>query len=137
GARSKLDWAWLVEDYDRIRDLIARVFDEFHDFNRRVRVPGGFRLPNGASERAWDTATGKANFMPAPVPVDTPLHRARQSHDGEPVFALATVRSHDQYNTTVYGLDDRYRGVFGERRVLFIHRDDIAALGLARSEERR
>ncbi|MGJ4802227.1 FdhF/YdeP family oxidoreductase [Luteimonas sp. SDU82] len=131
GARSKVDWAWLVDDYDRIRDLIGRVFDEFHDFNRRVRVPGGFRLPNGARDRRWETATGKAHFIPARVPTDTALHRARQARGSEPVFALATTRSHDQYNTTVYGLDDRYRGVFGERRVLFIHRDDIAALGMA------
>ena len=131
GQRSKVDWAWLVEDYDRIRDLIARVFDEFRDFNRRVRVPGGFRLPNGARERVWDTPDGRARFVATRVPVDTPLHHARRLHDAGPVFALATMRSHDQYNTTVYGLDDRYRGVFGERRVLFIHRDDIAALGMA------
>lgn len=144
GARSQVDWTWLVEDYDRIRDLIARVFDDFHDFNARVRVPGGFRLSNGARERRWDTPTGKAAFVPAAVPVDTPVHLARAARrdpgrppDGPegvasdaPVFVLATVRSHDQYNTTVYGLDDRYRGVFGERRVLFIHREDIAALGL-------
>ena len=145
GARSKVDWAWLVEDYDRIRDLIARVFDDFHDFNARVRVPGGFRLSNAARERRWDTVGGKAAFVPAAVPVDTPVHRARAARrspgpdadaggtdasPGSPVFTLATVRSHDQYNTTVYGLDDRYRGVFGERRALFIHRDDIAALGM-------
>ncbi len=144
GARSKVDWTWLVEDYDRIRDLIARVFDDFHDFNARVRVPGGFRLSNGARKRRWETPTGKAAFVPAAVPVDTPVHLARAARrdpgsppDGPegvasdaPVFVLATVRSHDQYNTTVYGLDDRYRGVFGERRVLFIHREDIAALGL-------
>lgn len=130
GARSKLDWPWLVEDYDRIRDLIARVFDDFRDFNARVRVPGGFRLSNGARERRWDTPSGKAAFVPAAVPVDSPVHRARAAAP-RPVFTLATVRSHDQYNTTVYGLDDRYRGVFGERRVLFIHRDDIAALGMA------
>ena len=129
GARSKLDWAWLVEDYDRIRDLIAQLFDDFHDFNARVRVPGGFRLSNGARERRWDTTSGKAAFVAAAVPVDNPIHRAR-SASAQPVFTLATMRSHDQYNTTVYGLDDRYRSVFGERRVLFIHRDDIAALGL-------
>src|SRR5690606_35622549 len=134
GEGSRVDWAWLVEDYDRIRDLIARAFDGLHDFNARVRVPGGFRLSNGARERRWDTPTGRASFVPAPVPVDGPVHRARAAAAAEgapsPVFTLATVRSHDQYNTTVYGLDDRYRGIFGERRVLFIHREDIAALGL-------
>ncbi len=136
GARSRVDWLRLVEDYDRIRDLIARVFDDFHDFNARVRVPGGFRLSNGARDRRWDTPSGRAAFVPAAVPVDDPIHRARAARgepgtaSAQPVFLLATMRSHDQYNTTVYGLDDRYRGVFGERRVLFIHREDIAALGM-------
>ena len=131
GARSKVDWAWLVEDYDRIRDLIARTFDDFQDFNTRVRVPGGFRLSNGARDRRWETADGRAQFIACAVPVDHPIHRARRALPDRPVFTLATTRSHDQYNTTVYGLDDRYRGVFGERRVLFIHADDIAALGMA------
>lgn len=130
GARSKLPWRWLVGDYDRIRDLIAQVFDDFHDFNRRVRVPGGFHLPNAAAERRWLNPEAKALFKPHAVPTDLPLHRARAAQ-ARPVFNLATTRSHDQYNTTIYGLDDRYRGVFGERRVVFIHRDDIAALGLA------
>jgi molybdopterin-dependent oxidoreductase alpha subunit len=140
GARSKVRWQWLVADYDRIRDRIAEVFDDFHDFNVRVRVPGGFRLSNGARDRRWDTASGRAAFVPAAVPVDDPIHRARAARDepgtasAQPVFLLATMRSHDQYNTTVYGLDDRYRGVFGERRVLFIHREDIAALGMGAGE---
>lgn len=122
-------WLWWVEDYDRIRDLIARTFDDFHDFNRRVRVPGGFRLTNAAAERRWLTPDGKAHFVTAAVPTAHPIHHARR-HTTQPVFTLATIRSHDQYNTTVYGLNDRYRGVFGERRVLFIHADDIAALGM-------
>jgi len=130
GERSKIGWLWLIEDYDRIRDLIAMCFDDFHDFNARVRVPGGFRLSNTARDRVWATATGKASFIAADVPTNNPIHRARRVHGTQPVFALATTRSHDQYNTTVYGLDDRYRGVFGERRVLFIHPADIAALGL-------
>ena len=130
GTRSKVDWAWLVGDYDRIRDRIAQVFDDFHDFNARVRVPGGFRLSNGARDRVWNTESGKACFIAAAVPVDTPIHRARRMGGAQPVFVLTTLRSHDQYNTTVYGLDDRYRGVFGERRVLFIHADDIAGLGM-------
>jgi molybdopterin-dependent oxidoreductase alpha subunit len=130
GTGGNVPWRWLVEDYDRIRDLIARVFDDFHDFNARVRVPGGFRLPNAARDRVWQTSAGRASFLRHPIPVDTALHRARAGHR-EPVFNLATVRSHDQYNTTIYGLNDRYRGVFGERRVLFAHANDIAALGLA------
>jgi molybdopterin-dependent oxidoreductase alpha subunit len=129
GERSKVPWRWLSADYDRIRDRIADVFDDFHDFNARVRVPGGFRLANPAGERRWNTASGKAGFIAHAVPTDLPVHRARAAH-AQPVFNLTTVRSHDQYNTTIYGLDDRYRGVFGERRVLFAHADDISALGL-------
>lgn len=130
GARSRIRWRWLVEDYDRIRELIAQVFDDFRDFNARVRVPGGFRLSNGARERRWETPAGRAAFVVHAVPTDNPIHRARARSSGQPVFNLATVRSHDQYNTTVYGLDDRYRGVFGERRVVFAHAQDIARLGL-------
>ena len=110
GARSRVRWRWLAEDYD---------------------VPGGFRLPNGARERRWESAEGRARFMVHAVPTDLPVHRARAAQAARPVFNLATVRSHDQYNTTVYGHDDRYRGVFGERRVVFAHADDIAALGLS------
>ncbi|MET0548000.1 MAG: FdhF/YdeP family oxidoreductase [Xanthomonas sp.] len=130
GARSTVRWRWLVADYDRIRDLIAQMFDDFADFNARVRVPGGFRLSNGARDRVWDTPEGRAVFKPHAVPTDNPIHRARRQHPGQLVFTLATTRSHDQYNTTIYGLDDRYRGVFGERRVLFIHAADIADLGM-------
>ena len=127
---SKIDWAWLVADYSRIRDKIEATFDDFASFNQRVSQPGGFHLRNTASERVWTTATGKANFMPHPVPTDLPVHRARANSAHKLVFNLATIRSHDQYNTTVYGLNDRYRGVFGERRVVFINAEDMAELGL-------
>ncbi|MEC5163206.1 MULTISPECIES: FdhF/YdeP family oxidoreductase [unclassified Janthinobacterium] len=127
--RSKTDWMWLVADYDRIRDKIAAVFVDFAGFNERVKTPGGFHLRNTAAEREWATDTGKANFFAYPVPTDLPIHLARSGR-ATPVFNLTTIRSHDQYNTTIYGLNDRYRGVFGERRVLFIHPDDIAELGL-------
>ncbi|WLA07197.1 FdhF/YdeP family oxidoreductase [Xanthomonas translucens] len=130
GTRSAIRWRWLVADYDRIRELIAQVFEDFADFNTRVRVPGGFRLSNTARDRVWDTPEGRAVFKVHAVPTDNPIHRARRQHPQQPVFTLATTRSHDQYNTTIYGLDDRYRGVFGERRVLFINAADIADLGL-------
>lgn len=130
GVRSRTRWLWLIEDYARIRDLIEQVFDDFKDFNTRVAVPGGFRLRNTASERVWNTAPGKASFLVHPVPRDTPVHRARRNRKDSLVFTLVTTRSHDQYNTTIYGMDDRYRGVFGQRRVLFIHPEDIKALGL-------
>ncbi|QHE87613.1 FdhF/YdeP family oxidoreductase [Hydrogenophaga sp. BPS33] len=132
-ARSRTPWLWLVEDYARIRDQIEAVFDDdFKDFNARVAVPGGFRLRNTASERVWDTPTRQATFFPHPVPRDTPVHRARRAAKGDTiVFSLLTTRSHDQYNTTIYGMDDRYRGVFGQRRVVFIHAEDLRALGMA------
>jgi molybdopterin-dependent oxidoreductase alpha subunit len=130
GARSNTPWMWLVEDYSRIRDKIADVFVDFADFNTRVSVPGGFRLRNTASERVWATAPGKAVFKTHAVPVDTPLHQARQRKGDAKVFALMTTRSHDQYNTTIYGGDDRYRGVFGQRRVVFANEADIRDLGM-------
>ena len=129
-SRSKTPWLWLIADYNRIRDKIEAVFPDFHDFNQRIKLPGGFRLRNGASERVWNTASKKAVFKVHPVPVDTPLLRARQRKGDAIVFALTTVRSHDQYNTTIYGNDDRYRGVFGQRKVVFVNAEDIQALGM-------
>ncbi|CAN5298426.1 FdhF/YdeP family oxidoreductase [soil metagenome] len=133
GHRSSTPWLWLIEDYSRIRDKIEAVFDDFKDFNLRVATPGGFRLRNTASERVWATASKKAGFYVHAVPVDTPSHKARARFAGKGdtiVFTLITTRSHDQYNTTIYGHDDRYRGVFGQRRVVFINRADIKALGM-------
>jgi molybdopterin-dependent oxidoreductase alpha subunit len=132
GARSRTPWLWMIEDYARIRDKIEAVFDDFADFNTRVATPGGFRLRNTASERVWNTPQHKAVFFTHAVPTDTPVHRARARHGRKgdaKVFTLLTTRSHDQYNTTIYGMDDRYRGVFGQRRVVFIHAEDIRALG--------
>lgn len=127
---SKTPWAWLIEDYDRIRDKIAEVVSGFTDFNRRVHVPGGFYLGNSAAERRWQTAAGKAIFCAPSLP------KATQQDERKALapFKLMTVRSHDQYNTTVYGLDDRYRGVFGQRRVCFINPADLARLGLQAGE---
>ncbi len=131
---SRTPWLWLVEDYGRIRDKIEAVFDDFKDFNQRVAVPGGFRLRNTASERKWNTASKKAGFYTHAVPRDTPTHKARAQMRSRGldtvVFTLFTTRSHDQYNTTIYGQDDRYRGVFGQRRVVFINAADIQRLGL-------
>lgn len=128
---SRVPWLWLVEDYGRIRDHIARVFDDFADFNHKVHRPGGFRLRNTASERVWATASGKAQFAVHGIPTDTLVHRARKRDRQAQVFALTTVRAHDQYNTTVYGLDDRYRGVFGQRRVVFVNAQDRERAGFA------
>ena len=125
---SKVDWLHLVQDYDRIRDKIAIVFPDFHDYNERIRVPGGFRLPLPPTERIWKTASGKAEFLSMPG-VEEDISMA-----GPDVFRLATIRSHDQYNTTIYGLDDRYRGVFGRRDVLFMNDADLGALGITHGD---
>ncbi|KPC50420.1 FdhF/YdeP family oxidoreductase [Amantichitinum ursilacus] len=128
--QSQIAWLWMIEDYDRIRDKIAEVIDGFEDFNARVHVPGGFYLGNSARDRAWVTPEAKARFMTHAVPTDLPIKAIRQQHADKVVFNLMTVRSHDQYNTTIYGLDDRYRGVFGHRRVVFINKNDLARLNL-------
>ncbi|MFC3444423.1 FdhF/YdeP family oxidoreductase [Sphingobium rhizovicinum] len=115
-------WDDLVTDYDRIRDKIEEVFPDFFDFNERVRVKGGFRLRVGASQRQWDTPDGLAHFLVA----DIPLGLEREGHP----FLLTTIRSHDQYNTTIYGLNDRYRGITGRRDVIFLNGEDLNDLGL-------
>ena len=125
----KVDWKGYTANYASIRDDIERVFDGFADFNERVAKPGGFHLRVASRERDWKTTTGKANFVIHGVELDTPIHRARLKH-GEQLMVLMTTRSHDQYNTTIYAMDDRYRGVFGQRRVVFINKDDLAMLGL-------
>ena len=124
----KFDWLRMTGDYALIRDEIEKVFDDFYDYNERVAKPGGFHLKVAAREREWNTGSGKAQFMVHAVDRDTPLHRARALH-GKRLMTMMTTRSHDQYNTTIYGLDDRYRGVFGLRRVIFINRDDLDMLG--------
>lgn len=121
--KEKLDWLSLAADYHLIRDHIAATLPGFMNFNQRCDIPGGFYLGNAAAELRFATPSGKAEFSAAPLP---------ESLFGElnAPFALQTLRSHDQYNTTIYGLDDRYRGVYGQREVLFINPQDLAALGL-------
>jgi anaerobic selenocysteine-containing dehydrogenase len=119
-----IDWAGLISNYDRIREKIEIVFPDFHDFNTRVRVKGGFRLDVPASYRVWKTDTGKAHFLLPPSLDGDRLVQNRKA------LMLTTIRSHDQYNTTVYGLDDRYRGVFGRRDVVFMNKADLAERGL-------
>jgi len=125
GDRHGIDWDALVADYGRIRDGIEGVLAGFADYNLRIRQPGGFRLPIGPAQRIWHTPSGKAQFMVMPGIQEDP--RAA----GAAVLTLATLRSHDQYNTTIYGFDDRYRGIFGRRDVVFLNPDDLAAQGLA------
>jgi len=128
---SQIKWKWYIESYDRIRDSIADVFDEFHDFNLRVYKLGGFHLEHPANQHIWNTKSGKAQFMITPlseVYADKENQYAAAYTDSK-VYTLMTTRSHDQYNTTLYGLDDRYRGVFGQRRVLFMNQADIDEAG--------
>lgn len=120
-AGAAIDWEGLVADYDRVRDCIADVVPGFADYNQRVRTERGFLLPNGARERDFSAVGGKARFTVHAIP-DLTLPPGR--------LRMMTMRSHDQYNTTIYGLDDRYRGVFRERRVVFLNHDDMAELGL-------
>lgn len=121
---TRVDWMTLVEDYDRIRNLIEQTIPGFENYNERIRIPGGFRMPLPPTERIWPTATGKAMFSV----FDGVNENA--SGEGDNVLRLITLRSHDQYNTTIYALDDRYRGVFGRRDVLFMNEDDMAQSGL-------
>jgi molybdopterin-dependent oxidoreductase alpha subunit len=126
GDDSGIPWAAFAEDYSLIRDRIAQVVPGFDDFNAKVARPGGFALPNGPRDsRRFDTVTGKANFR-------TSAPRAWDIPDGH--LLLQTLRSHDQYNTTVYGLDDRYRGIHGGRMVVFVNADDITRLGFSDGE---
>lgn len=121
-----VSWPALADDYERIRSHIEATIPGFDDYNTRLRTPRGFLLRNSAAHREWNTPTGKANFFAGTLPASTVHQQARTAQTR---FALQTFRSHDQYNTTVYGLDDRYRGVYGGRNVIFIHPDDLASLG--------
>jgi len=123
--KSTIDWNDLVEDYDRIRVLIERVIPGFDHYNTRVRQPEGFYLPNAAKERRWQTASGKAHFT---------VHQAPKHELESDQWMMMTIRSHDQYNTTIYGLDDRYRGIHNERRVVLLHPDDVREASLNRGD---
>ncbi len=123
GTNHPVDWMAMRDDNDRVRDHIARVIPGFDDFNRRVRVPGGFVLPHPPRDsRQFPTSDGKAQF--------TITHVA--TRDRAPgTLLLQTLRSNDQYNTTIYGHHDRYRGISGDRHVIMLNAEDIARLGFA------
>ena len=115
-------WTQFAADYRRIRQKIEDVIPGFDDYNARVQKKGGFYLPNGARDRVWNTPTKKANFSHA----ELSAFEVREGH-----FVLQTLRSHDQFNTTIYGTDDRYRGVHGGRRVVFMNPEDMRARGFS------
>ncbi|MFK4823665.1 FdhF/YdeP family oxidoreductase [Paenochrobactrum sp. BZR 588] len=122
-----VNWLELADDYDLIRNHIERVLPDFYDFNKRVRVPRGFHLRNGAAEREWNTSSSKATFWTGAMP-EAVEHQQARGVAGQ--YVLQTFRSHDQYNTTIYGMDDRYRGVYGERQVVFVNPADMAEMGV-------
>ena len=122
---NSIKWQEFVDDYDIIRDVIARAVPGFSNYNVKVRVPKGFYLPNGARDRKFNTATGKARFSITQLPENKlPTDQ----------YVMMTIRSHDQYNTTIYGNDDRYRGIYNARRVVLMNEQDIKAEGWAKGD---
>ena len=119
--RTTVDWEQLASNYDLIRDRIERVVPGFGNYNTRVREPGGFYLPNAARERVFNTSTGKANFT---------VHELPQHELAQDQFLMMTIRSHDQFNTSIYTENDRYRGISDGRRVVFLNQKDIETAGL-------
>ena len=126
GGRSTVNWEELIGDYDRIRERISRVIPGFDDYNNRIKSDGGFQLPNGARQREFRTSDMKAAFT---------VHRLPK-HDLMPdQFLMMTIRSHDQFNTSIYSGNDRYRGIKGGRRVVLLNRDDIREAGLCEGQK--
>ena len=125
GDRTRVDWEGLAGDYGHVRDHIARVVPGFADYNRRIGEPGGFHLPNPARDRVFKTRSGRAVFTVHPLP----------RHDLQPgQFLMMTIRSHDQFNTSIYGLDDRYRGIHNGRRAVLLNRDDMRLADLSEGQ---
>jgi molybdopterin-dependent oxidoreductase alpha subunit len=123
--RSAVNWQAMIADYDRIRDHIERVVPGFDDYNNHVRQPGGFHLPSPVSQRVFKTPTGRARFTVHDLP----------EHDLQPdQLLMMTIRSHDQFNTSIYSLDDRYRGIHNGRHVVFLNQDDMALLHLTKGQ---
>jgi molybdopterin-dependent oxidoreductase alpha subunit len=121
GSRTTTNWLGLASDYNLIRDAISKVIPGFENFNARLATEKFFYLPNAVKHRIFKTSSGKAKLSVCPIP----------KHDLKPdEFLLTTIRSHDQFNSTIYGLNDRYRGVFGGRRVLFLNPLDMEARNL-------
>jgi molybdopterin-dependent oxidoreductase alpha subunit len=120
-----VDWRHLISNYDHIRAAIERTIPGFENYNARVRQPGGFYLPNGPRDGQFPTPSGKAHFT---------VHRIPPHELQDDELVMMTIRSHDQFNTTIYGLDDRYRGIFNERRVVLMNARDIEELGFNAGE---
>ena len=119
-------WDWYVGDYDNIRDVMAKVLPGFEGFNELIRDRHGFRIPQPARERVFETPSGRAEFSHAPLPNVIP--------ESSETLVLQTMRSHDQWNTTIYSNDDRYRGVKNLRELVFLHEDDMRDRGLVEGD---
>ncbi|WP_462251308.1 FdhF/YdeP family oxidoreductase [Ekhidna sp.] len=121
-----IQWTELINDYDKIRDLIAKAIKGFEDYNERLKKDNGFDLPNGARIGAFNTPSKKAVFT-----VNQLAEKIPAGHS----YIMMTIRSHDQFNTTVYGMDDRYRGVFGGRNVVFMNAEDMNKEGISEGDQ--
>lgn len=119
-----VNWTNLMSDYGLIRDDISKVLPDFSDYNQRIKIGRGFHLENKAAQRQWKTRSSKAEFSSALLPEQL-AHEVAQAYTEKPILTLQTLRSHDQYNTSIYGMDDRYRGIYGERRVVFVNAEDM------------
>ncbi|NRA22492.1 MAG: FdhF/YdeP family oxidoreductase [Oceanospirillaceae bacterium] len=133
-SQTNMDWMALADDNSKIRLLIEKCIDGFEGFNRRIETPGGFYLGNSAAKRIWMTESGRANIKSNPLPKrliaeQISRERQRKKQQGK-IFTLQTMRSHDQYNTTIYGFNDRYRGIKGQRMVIFMNAEDMQDLAL-------
>jgi molybdopterin-dependent oxidoreductase alpha subunit len=128
GKRSVVDWDLFENNYDAVRDAISACIPGFEDYNKKVRQPGGFYLPNGPREGKFNSTVSadRAAFSLTAVPLN-------QLADDE--YAMATTRTHDQFNTTIYGLEDRYRGIKNERRVVFMNPNDMKKAGLVEGDK--
>ena len=115
-ANSNINWDKYLQHYDYIRTDIEKTIEGFENYNERVRIPGGFYLPNCNREGTFDTPTEKAQFN---IAISTPTILKQDE------LLMMTIRSHDQFNTTIYGLDDRYRGIYNERRVIMMNQADM------------
>ena len=125
GEKSIVNWQQYLLHYDNIRNDIESTIPGFENYNERVRIPGGFYLPNCNRDGNFKTLSGKAHFSMA-------IHQPVQLQAGE--LMMMTIRSHDQFNTTIYGLDDRYRGIYNERRVILMNQSDMKDRGLSQGD---
>ena len=129
-----VNWLDLITDYDKIRDLISQTIPGFTGMNQRLQEPGGFYLGNKAAEHSWNTSDQKAQFHRYPLP-EAIITASQRALTKNPIFVLQTLRSHDQYNTTIYGFSDRYRGLSGDRNIILLNEADISALGLSSGDK--